>query len=96
MTDVPHVPYAALPTMSDEERIATARAFREQVVQRRTCRMFSPAPVPRAVIEEAILAGGSAPSGANHQPWHFAVVTSPDRKASITIDPSGALSRPRK
>ena len=47
--------------------------------------MFSPAPVPRAVIEEAILAAGSAPSGANHQPWHFAVVTSPDLKARIRV-----------
>ena len=47
--------------------------------------MFSPAPVPRAVIEEAILAAGSAPSGANRQPWHFAVVTSLDLKALIRV-----------
>ena len=38
--------------------------------------MFAPTPVPRAVNEEALLAAGSAPSGANHQPWHFAVISS--------------------
>lgn len=48
--------------------------------------MFSLAPVPRGVIEEAILAAGSAPSGANHQPWHFAVVTSPELKARIRVE----------
>jgi len=39
--------------------------------------------VPRAVIEAAIEAAGTAPSGANHQPWHFAVVSSPGLKAEI-------------
>ena len=45
--------------------------------------MFSQGPVPRDVIEQAILAAGSAPSGANHQPWHFAVIASPERKRAI-------------
>lgn len=45
--------------------------------------MFSNAPVPREVIEEAILAAGTAPSGANHQPWHFVVVSSPELKQRI-------------
>jgi len=85
MKTVPHSPYVALPSLSDEERVAAARSFREDVAGRRTCRMFSPAPVPRAVIEEAILAAGSAPSGANHQPWHFAVVSSPEMKARIRV-----------
>jgi iodotyrosine deiodinase len=84
--DVPHVPYAALPALSDEERIAAARSFREEIAGRRTCRMFADTPVPRAVIEEAILAAGTAPSGANHQPWHFAVITSPDLKHRIRIE----------
>jgi nitroreductase len=86
MTDVPHLPYSALPDMSDEQRIAAARTFRQGVASRRTCRMFAPDPVPRAVIEEAILAAGSAPSGANHQPWHFAVVTSADLKQRIRAE----------
>ena len=83
MKPVPHIPYAALPVLSDEQRIAAARAFREDIAGRRTCRMFSDAPVPREVIEEAILAAGTAPSGANHQPWHFAVVSSPDLRHRI-------------
>jgi nitroreductase len=77
--------YTALPVLSDAERIACASAFREIMVTRRTCRMFSETPVPREVIEQAILAAGSAPSGANHQPWHFAVVTSPNLKQRIRV-----------
>ena len=85
MKPVPHIPYAALPASTDEQRVAAARAFREDIAGRRTCRMFSDAPVPREVIEEAILAAGTAPSGANHQPWHFAVVSSPDLRHQIRL-----------
>lgn len=83
----PHaeLPYTALPDLTDDERIARARAFRDDIATRRTCRMFAPTPVPRAVIEEAILAAGTAPSGANHQPWHFAVVSSPEMKHRIRL-----------
>ncbi len=82
---VPSVPYAALPELSDSERIERARAFRMELAGRRSCRMFSSRPVPREVIEEAILAAGTAPSGANHQPWHFAAVSSPDLKHRIRL-----------
>lgn len=85
MTVVPHVAYAALPELADDERIARARAFREEMANRRSCRMFAPTPVPREIIEEAILAAGSAPSGANHQPWHFAVIASPELKHRIRL-----------
>ena len=83
----PHaeMPYAALPDLTDAERVAAARAFRDDIAARRTCRMFAPTPVPRAVIEAAILAAGTAPSGANHQPWHFAVITSPELKHRIRL-----------
>ncbi len=76
------LPYA-LPLLSDEGAIARAREFAELLQQRRTCRDFSDDPVPRAVIEAAITAAGSAPSGANHQPWHFAVVATPETKRAI-------------
>lgn len=85
MKDVPSVPYTELPELTDDERIARARAFRQEMATRRSCRMFSDAPVPREVIEEAILAAGTAPSGANHQPWHFAVVSSPELKHRIRL-----------
>ena len=85
MKQVPSLPYTALPDLSDEERVARAAEFREQMASRRSCRMFSEKPVPRAVIEEAILAAGTAPSGANHQPWHFAVVSSAELKHRIRL-----------
>ena len=77
------LPYTALSALTDEERVAAATDFRDRIASRRTCRMFAATPVPRAVIEAAILAAGSAPSGANHQPWHFAVIETPDLKHCI-------------
>lgn len=50
---------------------------------RHSCRAFLPDPVPRAVIDEAIRAAGTAPNGANHQPWHFTVIADPALKAQI-------------
>ena len=85
MNDHPKLPYPALPPFSDEQRIARARAAYEQLRTRRTCRCFSDKPVPREVIEAAVLAAGTAPSGANHQPWHFAVVSSADKRREIRL-----------
>jgi iodotyrosine deiodinase len=82
MNDHDALPYALEP-LPDAEAIARARALAGRLRERRTCRWFSDAPVPREVIEAAIDAAGSAPSGANHQPWHFAVVASPDTKRAI-------------
>ncbi|MXO50225.1 nitroreductase family protein [Erythrobacter gaetbuli] len=72
-----------LPDLADEDRISRARAMRDRLKERRTCRYFSDRPVPREVIEAAIETAGTAPNGANHQPWHFAVVSSPDKKRAI-------------
>ena len=47
------------------------------------CREFSDKPVPRDVIENCLRAAGTAPSGANRQPWHFSVVSDPDLKRKI-------------
>lgn len=60
-----------------------ARNMRNRLKKRRSCRYFSDTPVPREVIEAAIEAAGSAPNGANHQPWHFAVVSSLETKRAI-------------
>lgn len=76
------IPYW-LDRLSDAEATRRAGALAQRLKQRRTCRDFSPEPVPRAVIEAAIAAAGSAPSGANHQPWHFAVVETPTTKRAI-------------
>nr|WP_254550289.1 nitroreductase family protein [Catellatospora tritici] len=50
---------------------------------RRSIRDFSPEPIPAGVIEEAIRAAASAPSGANLQPWRFVVLTDPVRKRML-------------
>lgn len=81
----PHetLPYTELPDYSDADRIERSRAFYEAMKTRRTCRYFADDPVPRAVIENAILAAGTAPNGANHQPWHFAVIATPEKKKAL-------------
>lgn len=76
-------PFPALPVFSDEERVARARAAYEHLATRKTCRTFADTPVPREVIEFAIRAAGTAPSGANHQPWHFTAIASPEIKRAI-------------
>ena len=77
------VPFAGLPALSDEERLARAKTFRELMAARRSIRHFSDRPVDREVIEQAVLTAGTAPSGANKQPWHFAVVCDPAIKRRI-------------
>ncbi|RDL52511.1 Coenzyme F420:L-glutamate ligase [Ensifer sp. M14] len=77
------LPYDQWIERSPQEMAARAAQFYEDVNRRRTTRYFSERPVPRAVIETCLLATGTAPSGANHQPWHFTVIESPDIKAKV-------------
>lgn len=58
----------------EPDMIERAREFYREMNQRRTVRDFSARDVPREIIEQAVLAAGTAPSGANHQPWHFTVI----------------------
>ncbi|MGB2002676.1 MAG: nitroreductase family protein [Porticoccaceae bacterium] len=60
-----------------------AREFYQLMSKRRSVRDFSDQPVPASVLEDAILAAGTAPSGANMQPWHFVVVQDPEIKQNI-------------
>lgn len=60
-----------------------ARAFTDIVRQRRSVRMFSDRPVPRELLETLVRAAGTAPSGANKQPWRFVAVGNPELKAKI-------------
>ena len=78
-----HRPYPLLPALTDEQRIARAEAAFERLRTRRSCRAFADTPVPREIIEYAIRAAGTAPSGANHQPWHFAAIGSAETKRAI-------------
>jgi len=77
---VPHTDYKEYP---EEEMKERAKSFYEDLKRRRTVRDFSSRPVPREVIENCILAAGTAPNGANKQPWHFAVVESADIKKKL-------------
>ncbi len=69
--------------LSTEEMIAASHNFYLDMKRRRTVREFSDRPVPVEVIKNAISAAGTAPSGANQQPWHFAVVSNPEIKRAI-------------
>ena len=66
-----------------DEMLARAQAFAEEMQRRRTVRDFSDRAVPRALIDYCLRAAGSAPSGANQQPWHFVAVADPDVKIRI-------------
>jgi nitroreductase len=83
MRDHPCQPLTGYVPMDDGERIARVTAFRALMAGRRTVREFSDRPVPRAVVEQAVLTAGSAPSGANHQPWFFSVIESAPARARI-------------
>jgi len=77
------IPLPPRPALSDDDSLGRAQAFFEQVRTRRSVRHFSDRSVPRAVIEAALAAAGSAPSGANLQPWRFVAVSNPKTKRWI-------------
>lgn len=64
---------------------ARAATFQREMAARRTVRAFSDRPVPRAVIENCLRTAGSAPNGANLQPWHFVAVSDAALKSKIRI-----------
>ena len=66
-----------------DEMRRRAEAFHAEIQRRHSLRDFSDRPVPREIIETCIRAAGTAPSGANHQPWHFAVIGDPAIKAVV-------------
>jgi len=70
---------------STEEMQRSARVFYEQLRSRRTVREFSDRPVPREIIENALSAAGTAPSGANMQPWHFVLIGEAGLKRKIRM-----------
>lgn len=82
MNEPEHIPYT-IEKLPNAEKIRRAQAMRDKLKKRRSCRYFSNSDVPRQVIEAAIEAAGSAPNGANHQPWHFAVISTAEKKHAI-------------
>lgn len=68
-----------------DQQLERSRDFLRQIKKRRTVRDYSARPVPFELIENAIAAAASAPSGANQQPWTFVVVSDPDIKRKIRL-----------
>ena len=87
----PTVPYTLPDAPADA--LAAAREFHRRMASRRSVRQFSPRPVDRAVIEACVAAAGTAPSGANKQPWTFVAVSDPELKRKIRL---GAEEEERK
>lgn len=83
MSDYPTIPlndYREYPLADMRQRV---QDFYADVDRRRTVRDFSDRPVPQDIIETALRAANTAPSGANLQPWHFVVVSGAETKKKI-------------
>jgi nitroreductase len=79
---IPLSQYAELTPVEMQKR---AREFYELLKKRRTVREFSDKPIPDGVLKDCLLAAGTAPNGANKQPWHFVVVNKPSIKKKIRV-----------
>ena len=81
-----HVRLTGYADVPEDQMLARALAFHDRMARRRSVRQFSDKPVPREIIEACVRTAGSAPSGANHQPWYFSCVGSAEKKrASVPI-----------
>ena len=76
-------PLPAYREYAPAEMSERAQAFHADIARRRTVRDFDARPVPRDVIEACLRAAGTAPSGANQQPWFFSVITEPVQKQRV-------------
>ena len=83
MTDYPTKPLDEYREYPIDEMRRRLEEFYADMRRRRTVREFSDRPVPRDIIETALKAANTAPSGANLQPWHFVVVSGPEAKRKI-------------
>ncbi|WP_144210974.1 nitroreductase family protein [Shewanella donghaensis] len=78
-----HLPLTDFIEYSPSEMIERAKQNYQNVQRRHSIRKFSDRAVPQEIIEQCILAAGTAPNGANHQPWHFVAISNPEIKAQI-------------
>ncbi len=69
----------------EAEMLERSAKFYQKMKSRRTVRDFSARPVPREIIENCLRTAGTSVSGANQQPWHFAVVSDPEIKKAIRV-----------
>ena len=68
-----------------EKMLRRSKRFLEMIKSRRTVRDFSEKNIPEGIIENAVRAAATAPSGANKQPWHFVIVKDPEVKKKIRV-----------
>lgn len=85
MTKPKFIPLTNYKEYPQDEMLNRSGEFYKDIKRRRTVRDFSDKPVPKEIIGNCIKAAGTAPSGANLQPWHFVVVSNPDIKKKIRI-----------
>lgn len=85
MTEPRFLPLATYREFPPDKMLRRASSFRAEMQRRRTVRQFSDRPVSQQVIDDCLLVAGSAPSGANLQPWHFVAVTDPEVKRQIRV-----------
>lgn len=71
--------------MPDTDMIVAAQTYYQTMRRRHSVRDFCDRPVPKEIIAACIKTAGSAPSGANHQPWHFVAIENPDLKKQIRL-----------
>ena len=83
MAEPTFLPLAGYEERAPDEMKKRAAEFRALQSRRRTVREVSLRPVPREIVEECLSTAGTAPSGANQQPWHFVVVSDPAMKKRI-------------
>ena len=79
------IPFSELHSLMEKEMIRESLSFYQKLNSRRTIRDFSDKPIPREVIENCIKTAGTAPSGANMQPWHFVLISDPKIKMQIRV-----------
>ncbi len=84
MTDYPFISFKSDP-ISEEEMMLRSNAFKELMQKRRSLRFFKDKQIPEDVLTNILITAGTAPSGANKQPWTFCVVTNKGLKESIRI-----------
>ncbi|MCP4297943.1 MAG: nitroreductase family protein [Proteobacteria bacterium] len=78
-----NLPYSSYIKYSEQEVIKRSQQYYQHLNRRRTIRDYSDEVVPLEVIKNCILTAGTAPNGAHHQPWHFAVVSDAKMKKDI-------------
>ena len=79
------IPLPEYKNLSEKRMLQKSGNFYIEMNKRRTVREFSSEPINKDIIENCIKAAGTAPSGANKQPWYFVIVSNPDLKKEIRI-----------